>query len=285
LGDGFDGLGSSRRAWGLKAEPAQHYPEMQETILENFKDQNVDQDRTLKSKKGKSKKKKAPKKRSDDEYESDQIPAMIGITNRSASVGFAGHAQSFAKRAGSMPAAQIAPTSSVGIALGDIAHKHDKYYGFEDDGSGGDSSPSDSSDYGDTTTTVLFRSIWPVTRHMACGLALILVDVKCHIGFGRMRKMVQKKALKSKFRVLRIYLHGLRCKCHNKLCSKMFNTCRNPRCCHPSRHGTRKCCCITDWVVYAFSHIRAPYQHYHSHCQWCPQTSLPHCPQQEHPYC
>ena len=25
LGDGFDGLGSSRPAWGLKAEPAQHY--------------------------------------------------------------------------------------------------------------------------------------------------------------------------------------------------------------------------------------------------------------------
>ena len=44
-------------------------------------------------------------------------------------------------------------------------------------------------------STVPFRSIRPVTRHRVCGLALILVNVTCHIDFGRMREMIQKKQL------------------------------------------------------------------------------------------
>ena len=44
--------------------------------------------------------------------------------------------------------------------------------------------------------TVPFRLIRPVTRHRACGLALILVNITRHIDFGRMWEMVQKKKLK-----------------------------------------------------------------------------------------
>ena len=70
------------------------------------------------------------------------MPEMIG-PKRAAS---AEHAQPL-KRAGSMPAAQIAPTSSVGIALGEIAITHGGTYqrkGKYDDSEG--DSPSDPSD-------------------------------------------------------------------------------------------------------------------------------------------
>ena len=63
-----------------------------------------------------------------------------------------GHAQ-LQRRAGSRPAAQIAPTSSVGIALSEIAIKHRETYRDHDDSGG--SSPSDSSDSdGDYSSTV-----------------------------------------------------------------------------------------------------------------------------------
>ena len=42
------------------------------------------------------------------------------------------------------------------------------------------------SERGKEENTVPFQSIRPVTRHRACGLALILVNVTCHVDFGRM---------------------------------------------------------------------------------------------------
>ena len=42
------------------------------------------------------------------------------------------------------------------------------------------------SERGKEENTVPFQSIWPVTCHRACGLALILVNVTCHIDFGHM---------------------------------------------------------------------------------------------------
>ena len=80
---------------------------------------------------------------------------MLEMT-RPKKVASASHAQ-LPKRAGSRPAAQIAPTSSVGIALNEIAVKHGETYQDYDE-SGGESSPSDSSssdsddDYSSTTS-------------------------------------------------------------------------------------------------------------------------------------
>ena len=55
------------------------------------------------------------------------------------------------------------------------------------------------------TYTVPFRLIRQSRVTVPCGPALILVHVTRHFDFGRMRKMVQKKALKSKSHALRLF--------------------------------------------------------------------------------
>ena len=113
-------------------------PETQEALLKNFEAQKLDHDHDHDLKKDKLK--KISKTKSDDESKFDQkskTPEMYGPRIAAS----AGHAQNL-KRAGSRPAAQIAPASSIELVLEKIAMKRD----WNDD-SGGDS-PSDSSDPG-----------------------------------------------------------------------------------------------------------------------------------------
>jgi hypothetical protein len=106
------------REWGnVKLNEDEMDPETQDAILENFQEQH-DRDRVPKKEKSK---KNVPKNKSDNESDvnkKNQTPEMIGLKK----VASAGHAQPV-RRAGSMPASQIAPTSSVGRALEKIADK------------------------------------------------------------------------------------------------------------------------------------------------------------------
>ena len=129
------------REWGgVKLDETEMDPETQEALLKNFKAQKLDHDCDHDLKKDKLK--KISKTKSDDESKFDQKNKTLEMY-RPRIAASAGHAQNL-KRAGSRPAAQIAPASSVGLVLGEIA-KHGTYPG--DDDSGGDS-PSDSSDPG-----------------------------------------------------------------------------------------------------------------------------------------
>jgi hypothetical protein len=136
------------REWGnVELGDDEMDPAIQEAMFENLK---LDHDRDRHPKRN-----KVPETKSERGFDSNKRFHMPEIVSGPKRVMSAGHAHPQV-RAGSRPAAQIAPASSVGIALREISKKESLPPGRKNGDSGGDS-PSDSSDSenndNSTTTT------------------------------------------------------------------------------------------------------------------------------------
>ena len=120
-------------------------PDVQGAIFDTYENEIRVKEDSKKKKSNNSKNRKSSKKYSDSESESDKF-FKVPQVSRHRSIASAGHARmTETRRAGSRPVTQIAPKSSLGVALNNIALKHGNRVHLRKSKGEDSTSPSESS--------------------------------------------------------------------------------------------------------------------------------------------